>query len=524
MFLAVSLVFAGCTDPETEEPKKPSEPSKEGPEYTYTPVDYRVKKNGSYPYGYENSLSQTTRTVAGMNWMRKSENNENDRWGGNPDLKVSQIVSANPAGFWRTGKVGSRWYFVNPDGNATVLHGLNGVTPDPARDGTTQETQSNYNMLFGGNAHRWADYAGSLLSDYEFNFFSVSPRRTAYYWDYMDDESTAALRTPKAGVENGQVETLYLLRTFSWDYYSRYKVSFSTSEHNIFVLLFDPLFLDYIDELAAASTEPFKESKNIIGYYIDNELPFNSYQDKYPLKGIELEHFLTLTDKFEGQFAATREYAANFMREKYNVEPVAANITKAMRDAFRYEVARYYYKVTTEAIRRHDPNHLILGSRLFDSSMYNEYTVKACAEFCDAVSVNYYNYWQPTTDYCLGQMKTWTGDNKPFIVTEFYVKDETASYGSTPYQNLEGAGWIVRDQKSRAHYYQNFCITLLEMGNCAGWQWFEFMDNYGTGTSTWTGSNKGVVSAKFEPYYDCLEGMREMHRNIYNVTEYFDEK
>lgn len=493
-------------------------------EFTYMTVEYQRKKNGAYPYGYETADSKETITVDGMNRMEKSTVNEHDRWGGNPDLKVTDVRSSNPEGFWRTGKVGDRWYFINPDGNATVLHGVNGVNPDPARDGTTVETQQWYNTLFGGNVRSWAEYAGNILKDYSFNFFNVSPRRAKYYWDYMTDESTEMLRSPDATIENGQVETLYLLRTFAWDYNSIYGVSVPDSEYNKFILIFNPKYLDHIEKLAKEATAPFKDSRNIVGYYIDNELPFNSYQDKYPLKGIELKHFLTLTDRFTDEFKGPREYAEKFMRDR-GVEPVKENITKELRDEFRYEVARYYYRTATEAIRKADPNHLILGSRLFDSSMYNEWTVKACAEYCDAVSVNYYNYWQPKEQYCRQQLGTWI--NKPFIVTEFYVKDENASYGSVPYENLEGAGWIVKSQKARGYYYQNFCIRLLEMGNCAGWMWFEFMDNYGSavsGSTKWTGSNKGIVSASFELYEDCLVLMRQLHLNIYNIIDYISYK
>lgn len=500
-----------------------TEGSEDG-EFTYMTVEYQRKSNGAYPYGYETTNSTKTLTVDGMNRMEKSTVNEHDRWGGNPDLKVADIRSSNTEGFWRTGKVGSRWYFVNPDGNATVLHGVNGVNPDPARDGTTVETQYWYNTNFGGSVRNWAEYAGNILGKYAFNFFNVSPRRAKYYWDYMTDESTEILRSPEGTIENGQVETLYLLRSFAWDYYSNYGISLPDSEYNKFILLFNPKYLDYIEALALEATAPFKDSKNIVGYYIDNELPFNSYQDRYPLKGIELEHFLTLKDRFTDEFKGPREYAEKFMRDR-GVEPVKENITKALRDEFRYEVARYYYKTTAEAIRKADPNHLVLGSRLFDSSMYNEWTVKACAEYCDAVSVNYYNYWQPTEEYCRQKLGTWI--DKPFIVTEFYVKDENASYGTVPYENLEGAGWIVRNQKARGYYYQNFCIRLLEMGNCAGWMWFEFMDNYGSavsGGTQWTGSNKGIVSARFEPYEECLELMLQLHLNIYNIIDCFDNK
>ena len=539
--LVLALSF-GCTEPitsdnvgdgssDTQIPSGPSQgdvvPEKTGDEFSYISVEYRRKSNGKYPYGYENTNSKKTLTIDGMRWMKKSLVNKQDRWGGNPNMKVTNIISTNPEGFWRTGKVGDRWYFVNPDGNATILHGLNGLLPDPARDGSSEETKYWYKTLFGGNVQTWAEYAGNILADYGFNYFSSSPRRTTYLWDYFDQTSLRTLQSPREGIENGQIEILFMLRTFAWDYSARYGQSLSDSEYNKFVLLFNPDYLSYIENLAAEATAPFKESKNIIGYYIDNELPFNSYQDKNPLKGIELQHFLELKDRFTAssrqgfdEFAGAREFAQKFMLSK-GVQPKVENITTALRNEFRYEVARYYYKTMTEAIRKADPNHLILGSRLYDSSMYNEWTIKACAEFCDVVSVNYYNYWFPTTDYCKNQLAVWI--NKPFIVTEFYTKGDGTGYGATPYENLEGAGWIVRDQVSRAYYYQNFTIRLLQMKNCAGWQWFEFMDNYGTSaSSTWTGSNKGVISARFEPYTECLELMRQLHLNIYNVADYID--
>ena len=523
--LMASLTLFGCSgDNGGENGGWGNKTEKE--EFTYITVDYQRKSNGTYPNGWESSLSKQTLLVSNMNWMDKKDSYQLDEWGGNPSLKVSNVISSNPSGFWRTGKVGDRWYFINPSGNATVLHGLNNVVPVVCRDVCTQESLDAYNMIFDGDVHKWAQYAGEeILDKYDFNFFSVSPRRTVYYWQYMDDDATQTLRSPSAGVSNCQVENLFLLRTFSWNYNSIYHVSFSTDQYNIFVLLFDPKYLESIDAYAEEATTPFKNSKNIIGYYTDNELPFNSYQNKYPLKGIELQHFLTLEDKFDGQFDGARNFAKNFMTDNYGVEPTVVNITEEMRTKFRYEVARYYYKTVTEAIRRYDQNHLILGSRLFDSSMYNEYTVKACAEYCDVVSVNYYNYWQPQTSYCIDQLKAWLSDSKPFMVTEFYVKDAGAKYINTVYENLEGAGWLVRDQKSRGYYYQNFCINLLKMKNCVGWQWFEFMDSYGNSTSDtmYKGSNKGVVSARFEPYEDCLELMREMHWNIYQVTDYFDK-
>ena len=510
VFAAVWTIY-GCTNDNPSDGDRPDDGGvNKGEEFTYISVKYKKKPTSDW----SDELSGQTLTVSNMNRLKTAAANETDEWGGCPDKRPTAVVSKNTAGFWHTGKVGDRWVMVNPAGNVSVLHGMNGVSPDASRDGTTEQTQTNYNLLFG-SVDKWADYASNLLSDYAFDFFSANIRRIAYYWDYFTDETTDRLRSPANGAKLSQTEHLYLLRTFSWDYYANYKVSFSTDETSIFTLMFDPLYLDYIDKLAEEGTAPFLGSKNLIGWYIDNELDFS---------GIKIRSFLALTDKFEGQFEGARKFARDFMTERFGVEPVAANITTEINTAFRAEVARYYYRTATEAIRRHDPNHLILGSRLHSSSKKNQYVVAACAEYCDVVSINYYQFWEPQKDYFLDQVKVWSGDS-PFMITEFYVKADNADYSGTPYENAEGGGWIVEDQKARGYFYQNFCIRLLELGNCVGWQWFEFMDNYGTSLSSQpdkTGSNKGIVNAKFEPYYDCLDLMCELNWNIYRIMDYFD--
>ena len=106
----LTLLF-GCTDPVTPDNigEKPSDdqtisgstqddivPEKTGDEFSYISVEYRRKSNGKYPYDYETTNSQKTLTVDGMRWMKKSVVNKHDRWGGNPNMKVTNIVSTNP--------------------------------------------------------------------------------------------------------------------------------------------------------------------------------------------------------------------------------------------------------------------------------------------------------------------------------------------------------------------------------------------------------------------------------------------
>lgn len=79
--------------------------------------------------------------------------------------------------------------------------------------------------------------------------------------------------------------------------------------------------------------------------------------------------------------------------------------------AFRAYVADYYFRTASEALRRYDPNHLILGSRLHGFPKYDEITVRACARYCDAISINYYGVWTPEEKY-MRDLEAWS-EGKP---------------------------------------------------------------------------------------------------------------
>ena len=107
------------------------------------------------------------------------------------------------------------------------------------------------------------------------------------------------------------------------------------------------------------------------------ELPFASYQNGDPVKGIELKHFLSLPDRYK----AARIYAEKFMQERGIASSAA--ISKKDQEDFRGAVSDYYYQLATTTVRRHDAEHLILGTRLHDWSKYNQKVVEACARYCD---------------------------------------------------------------------------------------------------------------------------------------------
>jgi len=177
-----------------------------------------------------------------------------------------------------------------------------------------------------------------------------------------------------------------------------------------------------------------------------------------------------------------------------------------------------YFEITSKAIKRYDPNHLFFGSRFHGRDLDSQEVYKGAGPWLDAVAVNYYNEWTPKP-YQLKNWEKWSG--KPVIVTEWYVKGADAGL-----PNTGGAGWIVRSQKDRGMFYQNFTLGLLQSKVCIGWHWFKYMDNDPTDMTTDPSnrdSNKGMVTIRYDEYKPLLDAMKELNDQLYPLIDYFDK-
>ena len=492
------LPMVGCSSSDVTEPENPDTPLT-GDEYTYLNIEYRKWQNGTFQ-AWTTADSRETRTIDNMNWYTPSSDYVRTAWGGRVGLQPTSVVGKD--GFFRVANCAGRSYLLDPDNGAVIIHGIQHVRP-----GTSSAHQNGIKSKFG-NEIRWSEETGKLLADNHINYISYGSNRI----EAFPAAIRANLLAPKTQ-KIAYAENLYLLRSFMWDMSKNLGYVFDDDKYNRLVLLFEPTFASYIDELMREKAALFAGDKHFIGYYLDNELPFASYKNADSQRGIDLKHFLALPERYK----AARAYAEKFMRDKGIAS--TSEITQKVQEEFRSMVADYYYRLSTETVRRYDTEHLVLGTRLHDWSKYNQGVVEACARYCDLVSINYYGRWQPETDF-LANLNVWCGA-KPFLVSEFYTKGDDASYNGTRYANTEGGGWLVHTQKNRGEFYQNFCLRLLEARNCVGWVHFEYNDEY---ESDGKASNKGIVSIGYEPYESFLSQMRQLNLAVYPLIDYYDRK
>ncbi len=268
------------------------------------------------------------------------------------------------------------------------------------------------------------------------------------------------------------------------------------------IFVFDPAFETFCDEQAKKLTVNANDP-NLFGYFSDNEMPLGMKN---------LDGYLTLKNQEDPGYIVAKKWLDD---RKLTI----AQITDADRLAFLRIVADKYFSIVAKAIKKYDPNHMYLGCRFHGNQGFLEPLWQSAGKYVDAISMNYYNAWTPDQSL-MAKWESWS--NKPFLITEWYVKADDSGLANTA-----GAGWVVKTQLDRGLFYQNFTLSLIESKNCIGWHWFKYMDNdpleKGAEPSN-TNANKGILNNDYELYAPLIQKMSELNFRMYQLADYFDHK
>jgi len=184
----------------------------------------------------------------------------------------------------------------------------------------------------------------------------------------------------------------------------------------------------------------------------------------------------------------------------------------ALESDFLRRVAQRYFAVCAATIRRHDPNHAILGCR------YNANAAKEVAESMgdsvDVVSFNNYDYLPPEDK--LGRLCQISG--KPLMITEFSFKAKDAGLRNV------GAGEAVETQQDRADRYAEYVTALMSLPYMIGFHWFQYADQPAAGRKDGECSNYGLVDGNDQPWKILTDRMREVNARLAAVHANPDPK
>ena len=159
--------------------------------------------------------------------------------------------------------------------------------------------------------------------------------------------------------------------------------------------------------------------------------------------------------------------------------------------------------MTSEAIRRHDPNHLVLGCRF--AGYAGDSAMRAVGRHFDVISYHAYSANAPVER--LEQVARLTG--KPVMITEFSFK---AMDSGLP--NTKGAAKPVATQQDRGEGFARYVEALAALPFCVGFHWFEYRDEPMEGRFDGENSNYGLVKIDFTPWDVLTARMQEVNLGI----------
>ena len=271
------------------------------------------------------------------------------------------------------------------------------------------------------------------------------------------------------------------------------------------IFVFDPAFEAFCDEyarqLATTRSDPW-----LLGHFSDNELPLGNDM----LTNLALDETTPICGP-----ARSRQGVAG--RTQRSVRRTQGRHGRR-RDAFLEYVCERYFRITTQAIRQHDPNHLCLGPRLHGGSCESRRSSAPPGKHLDVIAVNYYGAWTPGPA-AHGHVGGESG--KPMLITEWYAKgmDRAAEQhrGRLDRQNAEGSRTVLPELHPRP----------ARIARLRGLALVQVPRQQPAGPSTDPSnrdSNKGIVNWQFEPYAPLLQAMQEINANAYRLVEHFGSR
>jgi hypothetical protein len=120
-------------------------------------------------------------------------------------------------------------------------------------------------------------------------------------------------------------------------------------------------------------------------------------------------------------------------------------------------MAERYYAVTHDAVRRYDPNHMILGDRWEANALLPEEVVRAALPYVDVLSFQCFG----TVGNIAAKMRRWaTMADRPILLAD--AAGHIRAHDDT--------GWPpTADRNHDAEHYRQVMDVLWDLGQCVGY-------------------------------------------------------
>jgi len=392
-----------------------------------------------------------------------------------------ELIKSTATGFFRTEKINNKWWVIDPLGNAFIVKAVNSI-----RIGSSPNNKAAFDSLYK-TEDKWIFETYQLLKKNGFN--------ASGSWSDVD-----LIRKMNATQKTHFTYTTQL--SLLSDFAKSKDRKTNNPDLSILSYIFDVEFEKFVQK-KCSNLEADKDDPNLLGHFSDNELAF---QDNL------IKKFSSISDKQNPAYL----FLINWLAQN-KVDTL--KYTKSETEQFSAAVANEYYKIVTYNIKKNDPNHLYIGSRIHAAVKDNSYFLNMMSNYVDIASINYYGYWNLSDKH---KKLFSTQLTKPYFITEYYTKGEDSKMG-----NITGAGWLVRTQTDRGNHYQNFSLHLLKEANCVGWHWFKYQDNDPEdkmADPSNNDSNKGIINTRYSVYSELTNKMKQLNNNLLSIINYLQKQ
>ena len=394
---------------------------------------------------------------------------------------VLTLVNGRP-GFWHLARdARGVWWFVSPDGRPEFLNSVTTVQPH----------------LYGRNSAGphfvstdWAD-TGSAADLDRWAGATVRRVRDAGF------KGMGAWSHPVFHGHDVPITKDLNVSTWTWGESRR---------------VFSPQWAATVERVIAAEVTPLRDNRNLVGYYVDNELDWETeYTPSAYFDGLASEDpnrqqvVQVIRSLWASVEAFNRDWKAKLTdwSDLSHWDRLPVNTGEGygkLHDHWLHHVARAYFEMTTGLVRKYDPNHLVLGVRF--RGYAPPQVVRASKGLTDAQSINLYP-GRPRVNRELFERMYELSGGQPVVVSEYSFH---ALDGRSGNRNTFGFPGQVKDQQARADHYRLYTSGLAELPFVVGADWFQWMDEPPSGRlRDGEDVNFGVVDVYDRPY-DLLAG------------------
>ena len=243
--------------------------------------------------------------------------------------------TSTPSGFFRLEQTSNRWWLVTPEGQRFFSIGLNHIDPASLR---YPENTHIWTETYGGSTLRWIrESVAPNLKAWGFNTVGWVQEVTVRKWRHsrpFTNDEYQALGMPYCHL-------LPLTESHQWEQHTRH-FDFYGSE-----------WADWTDYVARSQCAELADDPNLIGYFY-SDCP--TWVHERP------------ENEWRGPIFDPDRLASEAGRREL------------------FELASVYYKTVHDAVRRYDPNHLILGDRYEANALLAPEIIAAADPYVDVLS------------------------------------------------------------------------------------------------------------------------------------------